>query len=290
MGVAERSKGNSGSATAQSSCPLCGSAATRRMQLPHTGVWRCAGADCGLQFAFPQLDDRALNEAYRQLYYPATDGAAPFYAQSPYQVLRQLLDALQQRDGDLRGKRLLDFGAGKGDLCAVAVEFGLTCAAIEPDSNARSAIVRRGIPTYENVTALLSAEPERQFDYIVACEVVEHLRSPWETMEQLHGLLAPTGSLTLTTPNAASLSAALLGERWDQRRNPTHFYYFTARTLAGLLRRTGFSHVQPWTLRTVYPHHGALRKALQHVLSRLALQGDLAVVAKRNKSVHPTGE
>src|SRR5438876_2596539 len=152
MGVAEHSNGNSESATAaaQSSCPLCGCAAARRMQLPHTGVWRCVSTDCGLQFASPQLDDRALNEAYRQLYYPAADGTEPVYGQSPSQVLRQLLDALRQKDGDLRGKRLLDFGAGKGDFCALAVEFGLTCVAIEPDSKARSAIGERGIPAYED--------------------------------------------------------------------------------------------------------------------------------------------
>ncbi len=55
-------------------CPLCNQRAFERLMLPHTRIWKCANPSCGLRFAFPQLDEESLREAYAQLYYPKAEG------------------------------------------------------------------------------------------------------------------------------------------------------------------------------------------------------------------------
>jgi DNA-directed RNA polymerase subunit RPC12/RpoP len=54
-------------------CSLCGHAAARHFSLAHTVVWKCAAADCGLQFADPQLEEKDLARAYTDLYYPSKE-------------------------------------------------------------------------------------------------------------------------------------------------------------------------------------------------------------------------
>ena len=249
------------------------------MPLLHTGVFRCTARACDLQFASPQLNDHDLSQAYASLYY-RPDGSKPVLENTPEPDIRHLLDLLTRRLGSVAGKRVLDYGCGVGTLLKVANELGARATGIEQSQTARESIERAGFATvHVDIDALRSAEPNAQFDWIVLCEVIEHLRRPWDDLERLRPLLKPSGDLILLTPNFDALRSRLSGERWDQRTNMTHLFYFTPKSLSAALRHAGFT---PRELPPVswYSEHGFLRRQFQRVLCATGLQGSMMFAAK----------
>lgn len=292
MSVHEDSPRAAGEEGTRVSCPLCGAGARQHWQLAHTAAWQCAASTCGLEFAWPQLDDDGLRQAYGAFYYP-TDNARPQFEPTSPELLSQFFLAARERTPELRGQRLLDYGCGTGLLCRLAGEQGMLATGIEADPRARAGIQRAKTCTvYASLAELRAAEPEAAFDWIVLWEVIEHLREPWNELARLCGIIRPGGTLVVTTPNARCLKARLQRSRWEQRLNPTHFYYFTANSLRGVLSRAGFAAVEPWRFPQSYPHHGWLRRQLFRVLQAYGLQGGLvfsASVAGRTQERHFSG-
>jgi O-antigen biosynthesis protein len=85
-----------------------------------------------------------------------------------------------------------------------------------------------------------------EFDVILAGDVLEHLRFPDQLLHQLRPRLAPAGSWVISVPNVAhwSVRKELLLGRFDFTArgimDATHLRWFTLRTLAAMLRRTGY--------------------------------------------------
>jgi 2-polyprenyl-3-methyl-5-hydroxy-6-metoxy-1,4-benzoquinol methylase len=258
-------------------CPVCGSRAALFFSLPHTAVFRCSAGQCMTQFAHPQLDDRTLSQAYENLYYPnKTNGSISHLENTPDAVLRQVLSQLQQHIGQLAGLRVLDYGCGVGSLLRVAADLGARSVGVEPDPEARlTAATVTGLPVYENLEHLSASESEKPFDLVVLLTVIEHLRRPWEDLARLRRLLSPGGWLLVSTINIRCVRAQIRGQRWEQYRNPTHFYYFDSRSLARVIQKAGFSHFSPWPLRIQYPHHGALRRLLYYAAHAAGLADGL---------------
>jgi 2-polyprenyl-3-methyl-5-hydroxy-6-metoxy-1,4-benzoquinol methylase len=275
-------------------CPLCHSVAKHRFGLGHTTVWACTSPVCGLFFADPQLDERSLTNAYTRHYYPSNgNGNAAVYKNTPHEILRQTFDRAEAALGSLTGKSLLDFGCGVGGLCNVASEFGVRAMGIEPDANARGkACKSNGLRAYASLASLREAQPDAKFDIVTMWDVIEHLREPWKALKDLSSLLQPDGWFLLSTPNAACLRARVERERWENMVNPTHFYYFTRKSLEAVLRRAGFSEIVELRFPIRYPGHTAVQRVANRALVSCRLQGQLVFVARpgmRNKSGAVTG-
>jgi 2-polyprenyl-3-methyl-5-hydroxy-6-metoxy-1,4-benzoquinol methylase len=238
-----------------------------------------------LQFAVPQLSDEALRAAYQTLYYPG-NGQGKLECTPPY-LFRQFFAFAGKSFGERRGKRLLDFGCGAGNLSRVAVEEGMQVTGIEADPVAREALQAACMRVHADLNSLRSSEPEARFDWIVLWNVIEHLRRPWNDLAALKEVLTPGGLLFLATPNASSLKGLLLRARWDQRSNLTHFFYFTSKSLGAVLRKAGFSEPQELHVSTNYEHHGMLRKQVQRALTSARLQGGLLFVARAADNAGP---
>lgn len=262
-------------------CPFCSSRASRRFEVSHTVVWKCRAADCGLQFAHPQLDEIDLARAYTKHYYPSNGNRSDVdYENTPEEILRQTFQRAQVRFGPLAGKNVLDFGCGTGKLCQIAREYGVQTTGIEADSCARQIARKSGaLRVYASLDELRAAEPGARFEMIMIWDVVEHLREPWIELEALSTLLKPGGWLLLSTPNAASFRALLQRERWENIVNPTHFYYFERRSLRLVLKRAGFSEVAEWRFSIRYPGHTTFRRIVHRALFACRLQGQLLFVA-----------
>ena len=263
------------------SCRLCGHKVAERLVLPHAKVLKCVNRNCQLMFSSPQLDSRELNAAYRRLYYPASDGSVAVYENTPEEILRQTFDEAHAKFGTLAGKTLLDFGCGVGRLCRIAREYGIQTTGIEPDACARQIAGKSGgLKVYANLDELRAAEPGAGFEIITIWDVIEHLREPWKELEELSALLQPGGWLLLSTPNADSLRAFLERERWDNVTNPTHFYYFTRRSLRSALARFGFSAIDELRFPIRYPGHSIIRRIVNRGLWACGLQGQLLFIAR----------
>ena len=271
-------------------CPVCGSRAAFFFSLPHTSVFRCLANECTMQFAHPQLDDHTLNQSYENLYYPRkSDGSTLHLENTPDSVLRQVLSQLQDCIGQLAGLRVLDYGCGVGSLLRVAAEFGASSMGIESDPQARlAAATFTGVPVYGNLEQLSASGLERPLDVVILLTVIEHLRRPWEDLARLRKLLSPGGWLLVSTINVRCLRAQIRRHRWEQYRNPTHFYYFDSRSLAHVIQKAGFSHFSQWSLRIQYPHHRGLRRLLHYATQATGLADGLFFLC-RNTSFQSEG-
>lgn len=70
----------------------------------------------------------------------------------------------------------------------------------------------------------------RQFDWVIAEQVLEHVRDPWRAAETLHRLCRPGGNVLVTTPFLIRIHHA-----------PADYWRFTPDGLRLVLERAGFS-------------------------------------------------
>lgn len=109
--------------------------------------------------------------------------------------------------------------------------------------------------------------PEGGYDYVIAADVLEHLRNPWRTLEHCRRLLRPDGRLLLSLPNVghAALVAELMEGRFEYRDDGlldrTHLRFFTRRNILDMLRRTGFR-VEDLDAVTWMPERTEFRRTL----------------------------
>lgn len=129
--------------------------------------------------------------------------------------LARLSSPLLQRLGEQQEG--LDFGCGPASaLVSVLEEAGH--------------VMERYDPHYSPDAAVL----QRQYDFICATEVVEHLHEPGREFERLFALLRPGGRLAIMT------KLVLDRERfrtWHYIRDPTHVCFFSRQVFLHLGRR-----------------------------------------------------
>lgn len=101
-------------------------------------------------------------------------------------------------------------------------------------------------------TANLEASPvtfvEPPYDVIVAADVLEHMRDPWEMARQIRGLLAPNGQLVASLPNIRFVRVVLplvIRGRFDYADSGvldrTHLRFFTRSSMMEFFDQAGFS-------------------------------------------------
>lgn len=153
------------------------------------------------------------------------------------------------------GDRVLDLGCGDGSFAAALERAGaeVTMADVAQGALERA---REAAPGSE---AVLLAEDaplpfgDGSFDLCWCGETLEHVADVAGLAGELRRVLGPGAALLVTTPNQPRLAVAIealggrgLEERLDPRAD--HLRFFTAGTLAGLLRGAGFTEVEvePW--------------------------------------------
>ena len=160
--------------------------------------------------------------AFRPLYFSAHSGAA--------------IGARADAELGLSGKRVLDFGAGHGDLLAHLFERGVAASALEfSERSARSVWDRfASEPLFggiEVAEGLPSPYPTGSFDVVFLVEVAEHLLDEQvaPTVREVQRLLAPGGHVVVTVPNAEELlfeqvhcpDCGATFHRWQHQRSLT---------------------------------------------------------------------
>jgi 2-polyprenyl-3-methyl-5-hydroxy-6-metoxy-1,4-benzoquinol methylase len=142
--------------------------------------------------------------------------------------------------------KVLDFGAGEGELAQAMCERGLRVAAYEPSPKRRSILSER-LSRFPGFLGTIGDGDAGEYDAIVMTEVIEHVleNELRPCLTRVHGLLRPGGTLIVTTPNTEDLElnmvfCPLSGKffhRWQHMRS------FTPHSLIALLRDAGFKEV-----------------------------------------------
>ncbi len=105
--------------------------------------------------------------------------------------------------------------------------------------------------SYGNVTAadaesLDFAAMEGQFDYVIAGDLIEHLKNPWAFVRKIRGTLKPGGAFVASIPNVAHISNVynLLQGFWQYEDagllDRTHLRFFTKKTVFQMFEEAGF--------------------------------------------------
>lgn len=152
-----------------------------------------------------------------------------------YRALRPYLKA---------GDRVLDAGAGSGEVVYVLRTFGFDAVGLEPDEEyARHAREALGVPVMTGFVQDTSFEP-RTFDVATMYHALEHVEDPLTVLSRLRSWLVDEGVLFIEVPNveATCVSPA-------RRYHFAHFYNFSAPTLEALGRRAGFRSAHTTTSR-----------------------------------------
>jgi glycosyltransferase involved in cell wall biosynthesis/tRNA G46 methylase TrmB len=208
--------------------------------------------DCGLVFLNPQPSEDELarirtadcslekeSEVERQVASEIRQAAAKFY-----------LSEIHRYRGGKNGQ-LLEVGFGDGNFLILAEAAGWQVTGVEYSEAAckkvrprlKKGVVRCG----ELQTARLPAE---QFDLCVISDVMEHVRSPLDFLQEIYRLLKPDGVLLIATRSSDSWSARLMRQNWMEFK-PEHLTYFNRQNLQTTLLTAGFRDiiVQPgWKL------------------------------------------
>jgi SAM-dependent methyltransferase len=154
----------------------------------------------------------------------------------PAFVARSLASVVASASPHRQTGRWLDIGFGQGDLLSSAAAQGWTCHGTELAKASLQRATARGWT--------VSDRPEHDprfgpglFDVVSAVEVVEHVLDPDALFARVREWLRAGGRLYLTTPNATSLNARVLGLDWSVVAPPDHLRLWSVRGLAAALAR-----------------------------------------------------
>ena len=128
------------------------------------------------------------------------------------QFLSRMFEPLAERLAT--GSRGLDFGSGPGPTLSIMFEEAGHTMAI-----------------YDPFYAPDPAPLDKQYDFITATEVVEHLHHPRRELDRLWSCLEPGGLLGIMTKRVIDRDAF---SRWHYKNDPTHACFFSTETFEWL--------------------------------------------------------
>lgn len=248
--------------------------------------------NCTHVFANPCPSQEVIQSLYEDVEDPAYQEEARGRSKNFKRIL-QTLNELHPERGTF-----FDVGAATGIMMDLSRKQGWQVDGIEPSAWAIAVArerydlqIRQGI--FNGGTL-----PMEHYTVVTMVDFIEHISHPLDAIINARNILSPDGTLCLVTPDIDSLAAKIFRKRWWHYR-PGHLGYFSKRSLAFLLQRSGFRVVKirkyAWTFSLYYllSRKPGLEFMLKnHVFAsfckkipiKLALQDSLEVYARKSKS------
>ena len=265
-------------------CALCGPGAASKVRFPeliqrasfdfaarktperqHFRIVECS--QCGLVYSNPILPQEDIYRLYED---------SPFIQEQQLgnmchdyrRQLERLLPLLPAR------QRLLEIGCSSGFFLKAVLPLFEEVRGVEPGAEA----VRSADPAIrpQIINSLFHAElfPPASFDAVCCFQILDHLLDPVDTLRDACTLLKPGGIILLLNHNIRSWFPRVLGRRCPMY-DVEHIYLFDRRTVASLLRKTGFRVVETRNVANSYTLDYAFK---MFPLSRTLKQAGLAAV------------
>lgn len=205
----------------------------------YRGIRRCGA--CGYIYADMRLTDQELFDLYNEQFFTGAEFSDYAGDQRHFRRnFRLRLKVLKRFCDPERHRRLLEIGSAYG--------FFLDEALREFEDVQGIDITREGVRHARDEFGLEVVQGDflqhdydgKNFDVVCMWDTIEHLRAPHLYIEKIADTTAPGALLAITTADAESFNARLRGQRWRMIHPPTHLHYFSRRTIALLLERSGF--------------------------------------------------
>lgn len=184
-------------------------------------------------------------------------------------------DALTELDSGHAPQAVLEAGcAAGGTLCYLQGAFP-EAELYGIELNDRAAAVARLFADVQAMDLEKLDHPawHDKFDVVLMCDILEHLRDPWQTMRNMYRMTRPGGRIVISVPNITHVSvfAEMLEGQWHYEDagilDRTHLRFFTRETAMALLTQAGY-HVAKveWTLPDLPADLQELKKQLVPLL------------------------
>ena len=134
---------------------------------------------------------------------------------------------------------ILDIGCSCGAFLEIARRYGWETCGIELNRQALDISHSKGLCVHGKTLKEISFEGS-VFDVIIMWGVVEHFSDPLSELREMARILRNGGYLFITTADVSTLIANILGKKSPCYLGQ-HLYYFSKKTLAQMLRKSGFS-------------------------------------------------
>jgi 2-polyprenyl-3-methyl-5-hydroxy-6-metoxy-1,4-benzoquinol methylase len=225
-----------------------------RFALEDGDTWKLVrAATSGLLFLNPRPDANTIASHYEALDYD------PFITLKKNETLQDKIYKFARRYITLRWKaravlsrmnfiaerayNVLEIGCATGDflteLARQEKSAHLDLYGIEFSANA-ARFAREENELRVCTGELLSCDLTQTFDLIAMWHVLEHVLRLNDTLDKLHRVLKPNGTLVVAMPNPDSYDARHFKKFWNGYDAPRHLYHFTPKTFAKLLSQHGF--------------------------------------------------
>lgn len=232
-------------------CPLgCPEGVRRRVvdtvwEAPEAAVYRCER--CEIVFIHPIMseeEERSFYESDFAAYMkdrgaPGETKPAEHFEKNWPETERRLANLMPFLRSD---QRVLEIGPATAGLLTAVQPHVASVTGVEPGDEYREYAASRGIEMVRSLDEVAG----RTFDLVLAYYVVEHLRDPIGQLGQLHDRLSPGGLLAIEVPNVEDALVRLYEvdafDRFYWQR--AHYFNYSHRTLAEVLRRAGFASVE----------------------------------------------
>ncbi|MES2003040.1 MAG: class I SAM-dependent methyltransferase [Bacteroidota bacterium] len=155
-------------------------------------------------------------------------------------------EVCEKHIGNTNGKKAYDIGFGYAQALIYLKEKGLICGGIEPSQEGVAYAKEYGINgKIAGIEEPESYTSEEKQDIILLINVLEHLRTPYETLVNIRKhLIADNGILVIDVPNEFNAFQLAANKEYDLKDwwvvPPKHINYFSLSSLTKVLNMAGF--------------------------------------------------
>lgn len=228
---------------------------------------------CGGGTTLPLVPEETLGAYYADRYGPHSRAGASgplaratMSARLRTRLFRGLDAAVPNGAGP---RRLLDVGAGSGDLGGVLAERGWNVTGVEPSEAACELARARGVDARAGTLATVELE-DGAYDAAVFHHSLEHVPDPVAALRRVAELLRGGGAVAIAVPNFDSPQRRRLAADWWALDLPRHRFHFTPEALRGGLERAG---LEPGWLRPTASVLGPAANAQQRRTGAMEMTG-----------------
>jgi SAM-dependent methyltransferase len=175
-------------------------------------------------------DEETLGNYYRRYYWQDNRGQDSKYLNLLFTLrMRPIINELKIMV-PAKG-RILDWGAGDGNLVRLLNENGFAASGIDPYSPGSNE------KTIFKTTIHKAPFDDQYFDGIIGSHILEHVRNPIESIRSALRLLKPGGIFIIEVPNICSFQFRLFQSRWQPLEVPFHLNHFNPASLRTVLKK-----------------------------------------------------